>query len=592
METTNSFKSYSKVDELQEQEYRRRTRKRLIIITVSTIILIIIIVGALVGTLTGKATSKNTLRPTYSSESITAICNVTQYPASCDSSIASLKSSSNITDANPNPEKLFQLSMQVAVNELTKLLSWPDELISSETYSNITNDPAVQAALDDCKFLFQDAVDHINDSITSFQVGQMSGKQINDIRTWLSTAITNQDTCLDGIYEATNHTILPQYMKHAMRNATEATSNCLAIASNILTILLHYVQTPNNRKLLTVERIYQYRTLNDAFPEWIRNGYRKLLQEENPIVDVIVAKDGSGDFETINEAIKLIPKKSTLRFVVYVKEGVYEENVNITKDYWNVMIYGDGMNKTIVSGSLNKIDGTPTFFSGTFIAAGRGFIARDMGFRNTAGPEKHQAVALRSSSDKSVFYRCSFEAYQDTLYTHSNRQFYRDCQIIGTIDFIFGNAAVVFQNCSIQPRQPMPNQFITITAQSKTDPNQNTGMSIQRAEITPFDNLTATTYLGRPWKDYATTLFMQSDIGGFLDPEGWAQWVDGVDPPNTILYAEYQNTGPGSVTDGRVRWDGVRPNITEAEALKFSVESFIQGSQWLPDASVMFDGSL
>lgn len=215
-----------------------------------------------------------------------------------------------------------------------------------------------------------------------------------------------------------------------------------------------------------------------------------------------------------------------------------------------------------------------------------------MGFKNTAGPQKQQAVALRSSSDQSVFYRCSFDAYQDTLYTHSNRQFYRDCQITGTVDFIFGNAAVLFQNCSIQPRQPMQKQFNTITAQSKSDPNQNTGMSIQRCQITPFDNLTAPTYLGRPWKDYATTVIMQSYIGGFLDPLGWASWEPNVDPSRTIFYAEFQNVGPGSDIDRRVGWPGVVPNITEEQAAKFTVEPLIHGSQWLPQAGVVYAATL
>ncbi|KAI7756536.1 hypothetical protein M8C21_003813 [Ambrosia artemisiifolia] len=107
----------------------------------------------------------------------------------------------------------------------------------------------------------------------------------------------------------------------------------------------------------------------------------------------------------------------------------------------------------------------------------------DMGFINTAGPEKHQAVAFRSGSDFSVFYRCSFDAYQDTLYPHSNRQFYRECDVTGTIDFIFGNAAVAFQNYNIMPRQPLANQFVTITAQGKKHPNQNTGISIQKCAI-------------------------------------------------------------------------------------------------------------
>ncbi|CAL1376277.1 unnamed protein product [Linum trigynum] len=216
-----------------------------------------------------------------------------------------------------------------------------------------------------------------------------------------------------------------------------------------------------------------------------------------------------------------------------------------------------------------------------------------MKFINTAGPEKHQAVAFRSGADMSVYYRCSFDAYQDTLYPHSNRQFYRDCDITGTIDFIFGNAAVVFQGCKIQPRQPMSNQFNTITAQGKKDPNQNTGISIQKCDFTPLSaNLTARTYLGRPWKDFSTTVIMQSSIGGFLNQLGWLPWVSGVEPPNTIFYAEYQNTGPGSSVAGRVKWAGYKPALTKDEAARFTVGSFIQGGAWLPATAVAFDSAL
>ena len=215
-----------------------------------------------------------------------------------------------------------------------------------------------------------------------------------------------------------------------------------------------------------------------------------------------------------------------------------------------------------------------------------------MGFVNDAGAAKHQAVAMRSGSDLSVFYRCKFDAFQDTLYAHSNRQFYRECDITGTIDFIFGNAAVVFQSCNIMPRQPLPNQFNTITAQGKKDPNQNTGISIQKCTLSPFDNVTASTYLGRPWKAYSTTVIMQSEIGSFLNPLGWISWVTNVDPPSTIFYAEYQNTGPGSSVDKRVKWAGYKPTLAVDDATKFTVESFIQGSEWLPDTEVKYDESL
>lgn len=224
--------------------------------------------------------------------------------------------------------------------------------------------------------------------------------------------------------------------------------------------------------------------------------------------------------------------------------------------------------------------------------AGKGFIAKDIGFVNSAGAAKHQAVAMRSGSDRSVFYRCSFDAYQDTLYAHSNRQFYRECDILGTIDFIFGNAAVVFQSCNIQPRQPLANQFNTITAQGKKDPNQNTGISIQKCSLAAFGNLTARTYLGRPWKEYSTTVIMQSSIGAFLEPVGWKEWVANVEPPSSIFYAEYQNSGPGSTVDQRVKWLGYRPTLTEVEAGKFTVGAFIQGHEWLNDATVAYQPAL
>ncbi|KAG6467446.1 hypothetical protein ZIOFF_074702 [Zingiber officinale] len=121
----------------------------------------------------------------------------------------------------------------------------------------------------------------------------------------------------------------------------------------------------------------------------------------------------------------------------------------------NLMMTGDGIDATVVTGNRSVKDGYRTFQTPTFGVSGNGFIARDMTFQNTAGPEKEQAVALLSQSNQSVFYRCSFKGYQDTLCVQSQTQFYRNCDVYGTIDFIFGNAAVVFQNCNLCVRRPM-----------------------------------------------------------------------------------------------------------------------------------------
>eukprot|EP00253_Pinus_taeda_P030553 PITA_30553 len=256
----------------------------------------------------------------------------------------------------------------------------------------------------------------------------------------------------------------------------------------------------------------------------------------------------------------------------------------------NIMLIGEGMEATIVTGSRNVIDGSTTFNSATFDAVGNGFMAQDMAFVNTVGPYKNQAVALRVGSDQSVFYRCKIAAHQDTLYAHSLRQFYSKCKISGTVDFIFGNAAVVFQSCTLVPRKPGANQKNAITAQGRTDPNQNTGTSIHNCKITPDADLIPVkrsfpTYLGRPWKEYSRTVYMQSYIDGVIQPAGWLEW-DGAFDFKTLYYREYMNTGPGSATGNRVKWPGYRVIKSSQEASKFTVAEFIQGNLWLQSTGV------
>lgn len=227
---------------------------------------------------------------------------------------------------------------------------------------------------------------------------------------------------------------------------------------------------------------------------------------------------------------------------------------------------------------------------------GQRFVAVNITFRNTAGPAKHQAVAVRNGADLSAFYSCSFEGYQDTLYTHSLRQFYRNCDIYGTVDFIFGNAAVVFQNCNLYARLPMQGQTNVFTAQGRTDPNQNTGTSIHNCRVSAAADLAAATngstktYLGRPWKEYSRTVYMQSFIDGVVDPSGWLPW-SGDFALATLYYAEYNNTGPGSGTDMRVNWTGYHV-INAIDASNFSVSNFLLGDSWLAPTGVPFGSSL
>ncbi|VYS57346.1 unnamed protein product [Arabidopsis thaliana] len=509
--------------------------------------------------------------PTPSSV-LRTVCNVTNYPASCISSISKLPLSKTTTD----PKVLFRLSLQVTFDELNSIVGLPKKLAEE------TNDEGLKSALSVCADVFDLAVDSVNDTISSLDEVISGGKKnlnsstIGDLITWLSSAVTDIGTCGDTLDEDNYNSPIPQKLKSAMVNSTEFTSNSLAIVAQVL-------KKPSKSRIPVQGR----RLLNsNSFPNWVRPGVRRLLQVKNLTPHVTVAADGSGDVRTVNEAVWRVPKKGKTMFVIYVKAGTYVENVLMKKDKWNVFIYGDGRDKTIISGSTNMVDGVRTFNTSTFATEGKGFMMKDMGIINTAGPEKHQAVAFRSDSDRSVYYRCSFDGYQDTLYTHSNRQYYRNCDVTGTVDFIFGAGTVVFQGCSIRPRQPLPNQFNTITAEGTQEANQNTGISIHQCTISPNGNVTATTYLGRPWKLFSKTVIMQSVIGSFVNPAGWIAWNSTYDPPpRTIFYREYKNSGPGSDLSKRVKWAGYKPISSDDEAARFTVKYFLRGDDnWIPKA--------
>lgn len=216
-------------------------------------------------------------------------------------------------------------------------------------------------------------------------------------------------------------------------------------------------------------------------------------------------------------------------------------------------------------------------------------MAQSLGFRNTAGPEKQQAVALRVHSDRSIFVNCRMEGYKGTLYALAHRQFYRSCYITGTVDFIFGDAAAVFQNCMIYMRKPLESQQNVMTAQGRADKRETTGTVLQNCKILADDKLAPEkakfkSFLGRPWKEYSRTVIMESEIGDHIQAEGWKEWI-GDKGLDTLYYAEFNNKGPGSNTKDRVKWGGYKI-LKRDEALKFTVGPFLQGEDWLKAADV------
>lgn len=462
---------------------------------------------------------------------------------------------------------------------------------SESELSGLNPDPDLsliqRRALDDCMELLDGTMDELNAAYADIIADPSSSgpaRNYADIQTMLSAAMTNQYTCLDGFAVGSNRTVR-KYFQPGIINISRHVSNSLAMLKKTLRRSSHHGGE------LEVDRA--------GFPKWLSRKDRRLLQaagggDGNGTVkiDVVVAKDGTGNFTTVGEAVSAAPKKSENRFVIYIKEGAYFENVEVDKKKTNIMLLGDGIHKTWIKADRNVVDGYTTFRSATLAVVGKGFIMKGISVENYAGPTKHQAVALRSGSDLSAFYQCSFVGYQDTLYTHSLRQFYRECDIYGTVDFIFGNAAVVFQNCNMYARIPLENQKNMFTAQGREDPNQNTGMSILNCKVTAASDLAANkttvkTYLGRPWKEFSRTVFLLSYIDDVVDPAGWLEW-SGEFALETLYYGEYMNRGPGSNTSARVTWPGFRVINNSTEARKFDVANLIEGGEWLPSYGIPF----
>ncbi|KAI4330456.1 hypothetical protein MLD38_028746 [Melastoma candidum] len=376
MDAVKSFKGYGKVDELEQRQFAAKTRRRLLFLAFLAL-LFLGIVAAVIATVVhvrsrgrgdddspGSSPSSE-LTP---ASSLLAVCGVTRYPDSCFSSISSLNS-----DNSTDPEQLFLLSLRVAADELRKVSDLPSRLSAQ---AGVTIDRGVRAALANvCLPLLQDAAETITESISSLNSTSRVGKlllnssAIADIRTQLSAALTDQETCIDSLTEF-NATALADLVRSGTMNATRFTSNSLAIATRIISLLAQLNLPINRRRLLTEGN----RGPSD-FPEWVGSRERRMLAGE-VTPDVTVAKDGSGNYKSISEAVAAAPvKNGTGRFVIYVKAGNYTEKVNIGKNVWNVMMYGDGKTQTVVSGSLNFIDGTPTFQTASFGQSNLDFLS-------------------------------------------------------------------------------------------------------------------------------------------------------------------------------------------------------------------------
>lgn len=304
-----------------------------------------------------------------------------------------------------------------------------------------------------------------------------------------------------------------------------------------------------------------------------------LLREHVPeigarlaVPDWVVAQDGSGDFFTLSEGVAAIPDfgRDTTRIVVC--GGIYREKVVIPATKRNVMLEGRGEVRIMWDDYASKIGQTGhilgTSGSSTVYFGGEGWLVRGVTFENSAGCVG-QAVAVQCMADRLHFVGCRFLGNQDTLYLYASgnrdgetvernmHMLFEDCYIEGTTDFIFGAAAALFRRCEIRSRA---DSFITAASTCR---GQSCGLIFHECRLTADEGVRAC-YLGRPWRDYAQTLFVDCYLGPHIRPEGWHDW-NKPHARHTVRYAECGSSGPGASADRRVKW--VR-SVSSKEALR------------------------
>ena len=291
--------------------------------------------------------------------------------------------------------------------------------------------------------------------------------------------------------------------------------------------------------------------------------------QESVQYDMTVSQDGTGDYSSIQAAVDATKAFPDKRITIFIKNGIYREKVRIPS--WNNMLslIGEEVEKTIIiwDDYFDKIarGRNSTFFTFTFKVEADDFYAENLTIENSAG-EIGQAVALHVEGDRCVFKNCRIKGNQDTVYINGekSRQFFENCQIEGTTDFIFGSSTGVFSKCEIISKK---DSYITAASTNQGKPF---GFVFMNCKLLAKDGVQKV-YLGRPWRIYAKTVFLNCTMGPQILPEGWHNW-NKAEAETTALYAEYKNTGTGANTDKRVGWSH---QLSDLEAEKYTIQNIL-----------------
>ena len=289
---------------------------------------------------------------------------------------------------------------------------------------------------------------------------------------------------------------------------------------------------------------------------------------------IVVSRDGTGNFRTLQEAIESARAFMDYTVTIYVKNGVYKEKVIVPSWVENIDIIGEDRDKTIITyddhANINKMG---TFRTYTVKVEGSDITFKNLTIENNAA-QLGQAVALHTEGDRLKFINCRILGNQDTIYTGAKftRLYFKDCYIDGTTDFIFGPSTALFEDCIIHSKR---NSYVTAASTPK---EAKYGYVFKHCKLTAEPGVDKV-YLGRPWRPYAYTLFIECELGKHIVPAGWHNWGKQSNE-ETARYMEYKNTGEGANVTERVAWS---KQLTKKEAEAVTVDAiFGTQSNWNP----------
>lgn len=286
--------------------------------------------------------------------------------------------------------------------------------------------------------------------------------------------------------------------------------------------------------------------------------------------DIIVAADGTGDVKTVGEALNKVPENNQKRFVIFIKPGVYTEQIRIPAVKPYISLIGESAESTKLTFNLSNKEAGSTSASYSVYIGGHDFYAENITFENSFGVGS-QAVAVLSEADRLVFKNCRFLGWQDTLYAKNGRQYFENCYMEGHVDFIFGQAAAVFDSCVIHSKGDG-----YISAPMRFAASESSGYVFIASKLTGT-NTDKGVFLGRPWRAYGRTIFLNTEMDAHIRPEGWNNWGK-AENEQTAYFAEYNSKG--AAPESRVKW---MHRLTKEEAQKFEPESFLKGKDgWNP----------